>query len=249
MTDHRNHGGPEGTDLHALSGAYAVDALDDAERTRFEEHLRHCADCRNEVAELQETAAVLGLDRATAPPESLRALVLADIDTVRPLPPVVAPAVALPSRRRWLSRPVLAAASVVAVLALAATAWWGPLRDDTAPPSASDQVLTTSDATRVTKEMGSGASATVVLSRELGRAVIVTERMTPPPTGSFYTLWLQTPSGDMEPAGTLPDEPDSVVLLKGDATHATAVGITVEPDPRAKAPTSAPIALFALKGA
>ena len=36
-------------DLHHLSGAYAVDALDDAERAAFEEHLRGCADCRAEV--------------------------------------------------------------------------------------------------------------------------------------------------------------------------------------------------------
>ena len=39
-------------DLHHLSGAYAVDALDDAERTSFEQHLAGCADCRAEVAEL-----------------------------------------------------------------------------------------------------------------------------------------------------------------------------------------------------
>ena len=44
------------TDVHALSGAYAVDALDDIERAAFERHLAACAECRAEVASLRETA-------------------------------------------------------------------------------------------------------------------------------------------------------------------------------------------------
>ena len=36
-------------DIHALSGAYAVDALDDVERARFERHLANCEACRAEV--------------------------------------------------------------------------------------------------------------------------------------------------------------------------------------------------------
>ena len=44
-------------DLHHLSGAYAVDALDGAERAAFESHLLGCADCRAEVAEPLASAA------------------------------------------------------------------------------------------------------------------------------------------------------------------------------------------------
>ena len=36
--------------LHALSGAYVVDALDDDERELFEKHLPGCRDCQAEVA-------------------------------------------------------------------------------------------------------------------------------------------------------------------------------------------------------
>ena len=69
MTDHdeTSHGW---NDVHALSGAYAVDALDDLERARFEEHLRRCPDCRSEVQTLQETAAT----RAIFLPEVYTAL-------------------------------------------------------------------------------------------------------------------------------------------------------------------------------
>ena len=36
-------------DIHALSGAYAVDAVDDLERAMFERHLAQCGTCRAEV--------------------------------------------------------------------------------------------------------------------------------------------------------------------------------------------------------
>ena len=89
-------------DLHHLSGAYAVDALDDAERTSFEQHLAVCADCRAEVSELSATAHSLGSLTETAPPPALRAAVLTGIARVRPLPPLTqdagapAPAAAAP---------------------------------------------------------------------------------------------------------------------------------------------------------
>ena len=41
------------SDIHALSGAYAVDALDDIERAQFERHLAECPACRSEVDSLR----------------------------------------------------------------------------------------------------------------------------------------------------------------------------------------------------
>jgi len=79
-------------DLHHLSGAYAVDALDDSERASFEQHLAVCPDCRAEVAELSATAHALAALSDTTPPPSLRASVLSGISRVRPLPPLDADA-------------------------------------------------------------------------------------------------------------------------------------------------------------
>ena len=76
-------------DIHSLVGAYAVDAVDDAERARFEEHLATCAECRAEVESLRGAAAHLAASADTAPPASLKASLLRDIRSVRPLPPVV----------------------------------------------------------------------------------------------------------------------------------------------------------------
>ncbi|WP_181407558.1 anti-sigma factor [Nocardioides sambongensis] len=266
MTDHDQNLRPgelPAADLHRLSGAYAVDALDDMERARFERHLADCADCRAEVAELQETATLLATDEV-APPPDLRAAVLAGIETVRPLPPVAEPArpveparPAAAGRRshrrvRWThNRMFLAAAAVVLIALAAGTVWIRPWAGDggdtIAAPTTTERVLEADDATRVRQDFPDGSTATVVVSRSEGRAVIVTEDMAAAPSGRVYQLWLQTPEGSMQPAGLMPDAPDATLLLDGDAADATAVGITVEPDGGSREPSSDPIALFTLE--
>jgi anti-sigma-K factor RskA len=77
-------------DIHSLVGAYAVDAVDDAERRRFEEHLATCAECRAEVESLRAAAGHVAALADTPPPPSLKAALMRDIASVRPLPPVVA---------------------------------------------------------------------------------------------------------------------------------------------------------------
>lgn len=74
-------------DPHGAVGAYVADALDDDERTVFELHLAGCESCLREVAEFTETAAELAWITEATPPPSLRASVLWEIATVRPLPP------------------------------------------------------------------------------------------------------------------------------------------------------------------
>jgi anti-sigma-K factor RskA len=73
--------------MHLLSGAYAVDALDPAEREEFEAHLAQCPDCAAEVRGLLDTAARLGSAEAVTPPTRLKASVLAQIATTRQLSP------------------------------------------------------------------------------------------------------------------------------------------------------------------
>jgi len=63
-------------DPHVLAGAYALDALDAAERARFERHLASCRTCPGEVRGYAATAAVLGLAAAVTPPPALKGRVL-----------------------------------------------------------------------------------------------------------------------------------------------------------------------------
>lgn len=64
---------------HALAGAYAIDAIEGAERARFERHLASCPTCPAEVRGLAATAAQLGLAAAATPPPDLKGRVLADV--------------------------------------------------------------------------------------------------------------------------------------------------------------------------
>ncbi|HEX8094697.1 RskA family anti-sigma factor, partial [Jatrophihabitans sp.] len=75
-------------ELNVLAGAYALDALDDDEREVFEEHLRTCAECAQEVRGLRETAAELSHLNEVIPPPQLRAAVLGAVAQSRPLPPL-----------------------------------------------------------------------------------------------------------------------------------------------------------------
>jgi len=74
-------------EIHALSGAYALDALSEAERAEFDQHLATCAACRDEVDSLRATAARLAETSATPPSPSVRDAVLSGITQIRPLPP------------------------------------------------------------------------------------------------------------------------------------------------------------------
>jgi len=235
--------------LHALSGAYVVDALDDTEREAFERHLPGCLDCQAEVASLREATSVMADAVALAPPESLRTSILAGISTVRPLPPETtssADVVPLHRGRKRFARALAAAAAIVVVGGGTAVVW--QQLDDTSQTqlSAADQVLAASDAKHYSIDFNDGSTATVVRSATEGKAVLLTQKMAAPPSGKAYELWLRDDTGTMKPAGMMKSAGDHKLLLEGDASKATGVGITVEPKEGSQTPTSKPIAMFEL---
>ena len=226
------------SDIHALSGAYAVDAVDDIERASFERHLASCPTCRAEVASLREASALLADAATTTPPPELRDAVLSGITRVRPLPPVTVGGPV--HRRRWF--PALVAAVVLALVGVGG-AVWQPWRDDTSVQvSVTDQVLQDPEAQQVSQTLPNGATATVVRSPKEHRAVLVTEDLPEPPTGKVYQLWLQTPSEDMVSAGLMPAGA-STALLEGDANDAVGAGVSLEPAGGSDQPTEV-VALF-----
>lgn len=251
-------------DIHSLSGAYAVDAVDVVERVRFEDHLAGCSQCRSEVASLRAAAGELSWTTITAPPLSLRASVLRDISSVRPLPPKVtseaAPApepvtlltpsapASLESKRTERTRraPVrqwLAGVAAAAVLAAGGLVWHPWTSDkNTVQLTATQQVLQAEDAQHFEKKLGA-ATATIVRSISLNKAVIVTANMPAAPEGKVYKLWLQQGTTMVE-AGFVPAGPSNTVLLQGDATTATAAGVTIEPARGSDRPTLPPVALI-----
>jgi anti-sigma-K factor RskA len=231
------------SDIHALSGAYAADALDDLERARFERHLAECAECRAEVASFRETTALLATTTTERPPDSLRSAVLTGISQVRPLPPESAPASAPgPAVRRRRVVQLLAAAAAVVLLAVGALTWHPWQHDHT---TLADRILAAPDAARVIQDLPGGAKLTLVRSASLKRAVMIGEHVPQPAPGMTYELWLQQPGKGFVPAGLMPDAEQPTVLT-GDVTTATAAAVSVEPESGSSHPTSAPVAVFPL---
>jgi anti-sigma-K factor RskA len=235
------------SDIHALAGAFAVNALDETERAEFERHLPGCAACQAEVASFRETAALLTETTTETPPASLRSGVLAGIREVRPLPPEAPrpeaegrPAEPAVRRRRLVQ--VLSAAAAVVLLAVGAVLWQ-PWRDQS--PSVADQVLDAADAVRVAQTLPGGAQLTLVRSPSLEKAVMVGEGVPEPPAGKTYQLWYQQPGEGLVSAGLMPDAHEPTVLT-GDASTATEVAISVEPESGSAQPTTEPIAVFPL---
>lgn len=243
-------------DVHALSGAYAIDALDDIERAQFERHLSGCPECQAEVASLREAGSLLTETATLAPPAALRDRVLAGIATVRPLPPVVpTPSVEeVPGHSRRRFRPLTLAAAAAAVIALGAGGvvwqpWDGPTTSQSPTLSAVDQVLQADDAEQYVQEFPDGSSAVLTRSKSLNKAVIVTDDMAPPPDGKVYELWLEHEGIGMVPAGLMPVKADAVVLLEGDPATAVGAGITIEPAGGSEEPTGDTVALIPFENA
>lgn len=232
------------SDIHALSGAYAVNALDDIERAQFERHLAACETCRDEVTSLREASSMLAETVSFEPPAALRARVLAGIETVRPLPPAIDAPVVLAERRKRRLPGLVAAAAVVALLG-AGGAVWQPWSDDSSQGtvvSAADQVLGAPDAETWTKSPVTGGTIKVTRSRELNLAVVEAKGLPDLGDDQTYELWLQH-DGEMVAAGLMP-EGSAVVVLTGDPASAEATAVSIEPAGGSEKPTTFPIAFF-----
>lgn len=237
-------------DVHTLTGAYALDAVDDVERRRFERHMLDCPDCGHEVDELRATAAVLGQAVAEQPPEPLRQRVLAEIARTRQDPPGVRE----PRRtQHWPLRLTAAAAvlSLLAAVGLGITAvhaqhQLGAARSQLSQvelheaPVAS--VLAEPDARSVSGTATGGGNATALVSHRLNQAVLVVSGMPNPPSGRVYQVWVMGPHLPRS-AGF---EPGSAPLVVNGLAGAEQIGITVEPEGGSPEPTTNPIMTLTL---
>jgi anti-sigma-K factor RskA len=235
-------------DLHTLTGAYAAHALSDTERLAFERHLDTCPACAQEVRELEATAARLGAAVAAPPPPELWDRIRAEALATRQLPPV-----AERGRRAGRRVPLLlaaAAALLVAVLSVTALNLGLLGRADRADRTADlvAAVLAAPDARRVAALPGGAGQATVVVSRQRGRAVFVADGLPPAPAARTYQLWVVSRSGP-RPAGLVEVAGEGRVtrLLDGPVTGSEQVAMTVERQGGAARPTSEPVVVVDLE--
>lgn len=238
-------------DLHLLTGAYALDALDGDECAVFERHLRRCAACQEEVRGLRETAARLAMATAIVPPPRMREHVLAAAAQTRQLPPagrahpVFGGSQATP-RRRTMPRPVAmtaaaAAAAVIVVLLILQVTTWHQLHAAQSQGRAVAAVLSAPDARIQAGGTSVGGTVTAVISASHHEAVITTSGMPALSGDRVYQLWVITSTGARS-AGLLPAA-TAPVLASGLSTG-DRLGITIEPAGGTTRPTTTPIILI-----
>lgn len=236
-------------DLHQLSGAYALDALDELERRRFEQHLAGCEACLVEVASFHATLADVADTQHATPPATLRDAVLDEVDRTRQVSPVLE----IHTRRFDVTRVLRVAAGflVVAVVGLSVlssqlSARVGELEQLAAPVS---EVLRAPDAVALREATTEdGAVVRVLAAPSTGNAVLVVDGLASIDTDLAYQLWLVDADGQPVSAGMLELDGagDADSIVSGDLGSAVALAVSIEPAGGSPAPTSDPVAIVEL---
>lgn len=249
--------------LHALAGAYALDALDEgAERKRFARHLRRCPSCAEELRGFREVATVLAFAAAAEPPPELRMRVMAAMRDTRQLPPQAVPRwrfhgwlPRIPASG-WLPRLATATTAIaiaaVVVLSILLSGTRQQLGSARAQGQAIAAVLAAPDVTAVTGPVASGGVTTVVVSPGKGELVVSTSGLAALPAGKVYELWLIGPYATQQAAvrraGLLPTAAAGLTapVLASGLVAGDKLGMTVEPAGGTSQPTTTPILLLSL---
>jgi hypothetical protein len=206
------------SDLHTLTGVYALDALDTAaEVRRFERHMKRCESCTSEVRGFRESTTRLAMAVTRQPPPSLHAAVMAEVARTRQVPGTrrARRAALLPRLATAGAALGLAAAVSLAVVLASTQHQLGQARQQLgqaqqqlgqaqqqlsqakrhliaaqAQLAAINSVRTAADATLVTKATSIGGRVTVVRSAARHQIVVTASGLPPLKAGKVYQLWL-----------------------------------------------------------
>jgi anti-sigma-K factor RskA len=241
-------------DVHTLTGAYALDALEELERRQFESHLAQCQDCAREVEELRATATRLAMAVAVQPPDRMWQRVSDRVAATRQEAPLVPRA-----RSSWpvrLTAAVAAAAAAAAVVLGISTvqtehqldAARSQLAQAQAQYGPVSQLIAAPDA-RADSEAGlHGGTVFALASRSLDRALLLVSDMPAPPVGYTYQAWLI--GGDRPRSVGLVNSADgssrSAPLVFDGLVNGGKIGLTVEPVGGSAQPTTSPVVVLGL---
>src|SRR2546428_12320472 len=172
-------------DLHELAAGYALDALEEDERSAFEEHLASCAVCEGELPSLRDAAAALAHDvYAPAAPAELRDRVLRQVRRERPN------VVRLRPRWTW---PVAGVAAVAAGAAIGFGIWAfsesSSLDRERTARRADAKALAIVAAPGSIRFPLYGATGALVVARS-GQAALVVSGLRPAPEGKTHEVWV-----------------------------------------------------------
>ena len=194
-------------DLHELTAAYALDALEADERSAYEAHLAECERCRAHLRDLGETVGALALAaEGPAAPAALRDRILVAARKEEP-----SNVVAIGSRRRrWYAVGAVAAAAAVGVTIGLSVALTGG-------GSQSDKLA---------------ASVSVAG----GVAELSVSGLPDAPAGKAYEIWVIEGNSAPKPAGLFTETGDPVTLTRP-APAGSTVAVTLERAAGSETPT------------
>jgi anti-sigma factor RsiW len=224
------------TDVHTLSGAYALNALGPEEAAEFRRHLEGCQACREEVRELRGAVARMGAAEAVAPPADLKSRVLAAADRMPQEPPAGQLRV-VPDRRRWTTWLAAAAAGLV-VVGAGAFGVRAMLDDEPDLTQAAVRVFEAQDAHTATVETVEGGELTVAVSASRKEMAVDTRELPSLDENHVYQLW--SVHGDEMVSAAILTDPE-VGAAMGMPDEETQVALTVEPAGGSEQPTTDPI--------
>lgn len=230
-------------DLHSLIAPYALDALDPADRARFEAHLSQCISCQSELSGFVATAARLGDVESLAPPAGLRARLMAEVSTTVQERPVVVALQRKSALRRTLPRLAMAAAFLVGAVGVGGyLAERDQANEYRAQSDTITKIVAASDAKTTDKKFEGGGHVRLITSVVANSAYIVAKSLPGLPDGKVYQVWMvkddsPTSQGVFASSGSM--------VMKG-VDGADRVAITVEPKGGSKQPTTPPIATLAV---
>jgi anti-sigma-K factor RskA len=208
----------EHTGIHELSAAYALNSLEAEQRQGFEEHLLHCADCRETVSLFQETAAALAYAVDTpSPPAGLRRRILEQARRERPN--------VVPLRPRWAFPAAASVAAVAACAAIGLGIWAATL---------SSRLNDRPEAVDLT-----GATGSLIVTPS-GEGTLVLRDLAAAPAGRTYEIWVI--QGDLpRRAGTFSGGGRVAVALTRRVPHGAVVAVTLERAGGVDRPTTRPL--------
>ena len=240
-------------DYKEMLAPHALDALDTTDARTFEDHLSGCAECRAEVIDWRDTAALLAhVAPPTAPSDELRARILS---AAKQTTERSAPVVAMPPRRTTSLWPtLLKIAAAVAFVALISGVLWLWRRDVTSRGEIArltrevatqqrelarsrdaltrqrDLVALLSSENAKRMELTGTAAAqkargTFVFDQQTGSAMLMTDALPAAPAGMAYELWF-IPKGHLPMAGK---------VFSVDASGRATVSDLMPPEAREKA--------------
>lgn len=228
-------------DVHDMVGAYALDALSDAETQEFRAHLASCEPCRIELAELTRVVDVLPLAvDQFEPPTGLRDRILAEIaegESDRGPLAIIRGGQPVQARPRGVA-PWQGFAAAAAAVVIAATGGWTIAKNTGTTSRSGGTVLMASG-----PQVPAGVQVALVQPRT-GTSYFLVHGMRSAPAGKVYELWLIRPHSTPVGAGvfTARNAGAQAVPVPVNPSGYSTVAVTVEPGPRGSSqPTTKPI--------